>query len=185
MLNISEMSKILAYLLADSGRPLRKEKVLVWVDQFHHLKFEIAWAAAKYLNAKGFKEWEPRTQEFREAVAYVQQKSSDRISGDEAFSIAVAAVKRFGSYQEDAAMKSLAPAVAYALKRFGYKELCMSEEALHGVHRAQFARIYDASKGRTDFESSVKPQLAGDVLTAIPAVKKILEMAQPKKLEAA
>ncbi len=158
------MLQILSYLQADSGREVRVEKVQVWHDQFGHLDPQVAWAAAKHLNAKGFREWEPRTHEFRESVTYVQQESGSRISGDEAFHLALTAVKRYGSYQKESALKSLPEAVAFALERFGYSELCMAEEAKHGVHRAQFARIFDSAKDRKDFNQSVKPELTGDIL---------------------
>lgn len=176
MLSKLEMTKILGYLLADSGKEIRDEKVQVWFDQFGHLDPQIAWAAAKHLNVKGFKEWEPRTHEFRESVAFVQQKSSERISGDEAFHLALGAVRRYGSYQKEAALKSLPQSVAFALERFGYSELCLAEESKHGVHRAQFARIFDSAKDRKEFIQSVKPMITGDILKSIPAVQKLLSV---------
>lgn len=172
MLNPKQMHEILSYLQADSGRAVRAEKVKVWHDQFQLLNYETAWSAAKYLNAKGFKEWEPRAQEFREAIGAVTE--TQNLSGDEAFNQAINAIARFGSYQESKALASLPLRTRIALQRFGYKELCMAEVALHGVHRAQFARIYDTVKDRESFERSA-PQITGDLLKQIPAIKKLLE----------
>lgn len=173
MLNKLEISKLLGYLLADSGRPLRDEKVQVWHDQFKNIDHEIAWKAAKHLNAKGFKEWEPRTQEFRDAIGEVTETT--KYSGDEAYNLAVQAVKNFGSYREQEALAKLPKRVAIALQRFGYKELCMADESMHGVHRAQFARIFDAVKTRDAFTRSA-PELTGNILKSLPTnVQQILE----------
>lgn len=175
MVSKKQIFEILAYLQADSGKEVRIEKVQVWHDQFSHLDFSTAQAAAKHLNVKGFKHWEPLTSDFREAVSFVSQKPSERITGDEAFNLAVGAVRRFGSYQEEAALKSLPKRIAHALQKFGFKDLCMAEEAKHGIYRAQFARIYDAASDRDDFDLGVKPQLThtNDILKTIPAVQNL------------
>jgi hypothetical protein len=174
MISISEMSKIISYLLADSGRETRLEKVQVWFDQFHHLDHDVAWQAAKLLNVRGFREWEPRTSEFREAVAEVSRKPEDRISGDEAFGLAVEAIKRFGYYREKEALGSLPPRVAVALSRFGFKELCQSNERDASIHRAQFARVYDASSKRIEFSETTKPELGSKSVLEIDGLRKFL-----------
>jgi hypothetical protein len=170
MLNPKQMHEILSYLQADSGRSVRAEKVKVWHDQFSNIDYETAWKAAKHLNIKGYKEWEPRAQDFRDSLAAVTE--TENISGDEAYQQALAAVARYGSYREKEALESLPLRTRIALQRFGYIELCMSDVSKNSVHRAQFARIYEAVKERESFQRSS----SADILKTIPAVKKLLDV---------
>jgi hypothetical protein len=172
MLSKGQISEILAYLLADAGRELRPEKLQVWHDQFSDLDYKTAWRAAKHLNAKGFKEWEPRTHEFRESLAMVTETT--QLSGSEAFNLALQAVQRFGQYNEQGAIDSLPNRAALALQRYGYRELCLAPEAMQGVQRAQFAKIYDSIRAREDFSRTTKPELSGQILQSLPGISKIL-----------
>jgi hypothetical protein len=68
------------------------------------------------------------------------------------------AVRKFGQYQEDAAMVVLSPLAATAARLFGWRELCIAPDG-DGVARAQFSRMLEAQKTKEEFRALVDPKV--------------------------
>jgi len=68
------------------------------------------------------------------------------------------AIRRFGSYRESEAMGSLSPLTREAVRLFGWRELCMSQDG-DGVARAQFLRFAESVRLREERLALVSPQI--------------------------
>lgn len=86
------------------------------------------------------------TSVFPPSIAEIRQKCSERLSPmitdwGEAWEEVLMAIRKYGSYREDEAVNSLSKLTAIAVRRMGFRNLCMSENTV--ADRAHFQRIYE------------------------------------------
>lgn len=86
------------------------------------------------------------TNKFPPTVAEIRELASTITNGDpltwgESWEQALHAVRRYGSYNEAAALESLDYITRKCVENIGFKTLCMSENIM--VERAHFQKIFD------------------------------------------
>ena len=86
------------------------------------------------------------TSVFPPSVAEIRQKCAQRLNPivtdwGEAWGEVQRAIRKYGSYREEEALESLSGLTAVAVRRMGFKNLCMSENTV--ADRAHFQRIYE------------------------------------------
>lgn len=120
---------------------LPEATVAVWFSDVQHLDATVARAAMVSLARDG-REWPP-TGGMIAARAAELGVSAAPVAG-EAWELLQAAVRRFGGMREAEALAWLgeqSPAVAVAVRRFGFAAYCRSEQPA-GVARSQFTAVY-------------------------------------------
>lgn len=86
------------------------------------------------------------TSAFVPRISELRQKCMERMNPmitdwGEAWEEVQLAIRRYGSYREVEAMESLSKLTAVAVRRLGFRNLCMSENIV--ADRAHFQRIYE------------------------------------------
>ena len=145
-------SKEIAQLvfLASTNFPNMQQKDLeptchLWEKMFSDMPYDLAEAALiKVLSTAKF--W-PTVAEIREAAAQISQPRI--MDASEAWGQVMEGLRRFGLYQAQAAMDWFSPDVRMMVKRFGWYELCHTDNI--DVVRGQFMRAWDAhAKGQRE-----------------------------------
>ena len=90
----------------------------------------------------------PTVAEIREIAANVV--GGDPMTWGESWERALNAVRRYGSYNQAAALDSLDPLTRKCVDSIGYMQLCMSENIM--VERAHFQKIFDVFQRREQTE---------------------------------
>lgn len=117
--------------------------------------------------------WPPR-------IAEIREKCADRIhpmltDWSEAWEEVQRAIRRFGSYREEEAVKSLSQMTAAAVRRMGFRNLCMSDNQM--ADRAHFQRIYEnlvqQERRQAQLPESVKEERDRLIENNLPPVQRI------------
>ena len=131
-------------------KPIPQESIAIWFDDLRDLEHAQVRTAVLAIYRDG-REWAPNGAQIR---AKVVDLTRDDPSEGEAWQIAMTACKRFGAsipQNIEDAMAWIAvssPAVLFAVQRFGYRDLCLTENL--DTARAQFRDIYRAVRSRRD-----------------------------------
>ena len=141
-----------------------KEKILpneqamaLWYSQLQDIPYKIAeltlnkWVA---LN-----KWSPSIADIREQATSITHEEIKDWSA--AWSDVINSIRYYGSYQEEEALASLDDMTRQAVKRLGFKNLCLSENI--GVDRANFRMIYEQLEQRKRNEAQI-PQRIKDLI---------------------
>jgi len=95
------------------------------------------------------------TNKFPPTVAEIRELATNVVNGDpltwgESWERALAAVRKYGSYNKLDALNSLDPLTRKCVESIGYMELCMSENIM--VERAHFQKVFEvfAKREQTD-----------------------------------
>lgn len=116
----------------------------VWFGLLSDVPYEVASAAVKkYMMTE---RRPPTIADVRSGTAEVA--NAEIPESGEAWAKVLRAVKRFGYYQQPAALESLDPVTREAAERFGFRELCDVNANDIGVARGQFMRIYEQIAAR-------------------------------------
>lgn len=161
-----EFANGMAFLATVYGQDMTSERMTAWFSLFEMNTLEEFAAAARKcaLTSKFF----PSVAELKAAIA---ESAVGMISADEAWNKILEAIRRFGWWKSEEAMKSLPPAVARSVNNMGgFKRLCESEDL--EWTRKDFMKIYEIQKNRdeTDYTTGTLITIA-DVV----AKKKLLE----------
>lgn len=127
-----------------------EDTVLLWESMLGDMSFEIGQAAVKAHMSRS---------PFPPTIADIRQAAIDltthQISASESWQMVVDAINRFGYYNEEKALESLPPEVAEMVKRFSWRELCLSEQP--DVLRAQWRMAWE-NKQKKERDFAVLPQ---------------------------
>lgn len=98
------------------------------------------------------------TNKFPPTVAEIRELCSGVVNGDpltwgESWERALNAVRRFGSYNQKAALESLDPLTRKCVESVGFLELCMSENIM--VERAHYQKIFEVYAKREQTEKQI------------------------------
>lgn len=114
-----------------------EDTVLLWESMLGDMPYEIGQAAVKaHMSRSPFP---PTIADIREAA---RSLTENYLSAMESWQMVVDAIRRFGYYNEDKAMASLPPDVADMVRRFSWRELCLSEQP--DVLRGQWRMAWEA-----------------------------------------
>lgn len=102
------------------------------------------------------------TNKFPPTVAEIRELAANVVSGDpltwgESWERALNAVRRYGSYNQAAALDSLDPLTRKCVDSIGYMQLCMSENIM--VERAHFQKIFEVMAKREQTAKQMPLQL--------------------------
>lgn len=176
-----ELLKIMSYVYAEHGVALTEERILVWWDQFKHIKFDDAKKAARLLASR--KSYgPPKAHDFAEALVEVDELGGNRETWGEAWDKFTSIALRFGYYRMEEilpAVVRVSPLAAQAMAT-GVREYLTSEEQDVPTIRAQFRQRYEALQNRARKDrlmpkdmrpaldgNSQKPKAVGDVVNKL------------------
>lgn len=114
------------------------DTVALWSELLGDIPDDLILAATKVALLKAT--FRPRIAEIRQA-ALALMRPDTAIDASQAWGLVLEAIRRFGLMQQEKALASLPVAVAAAVKRFGWRDLCSGEEM---VNRAHFLKMFDS-----------------------------------------
>lgn len=120
-----------------SGFHLDKHGLDTWRAALTDLDYRVAENALwEHIHTSA---WPPKIAEIREKCA--NRMHPMLTDWGEAWEEVQQAIRKYGSYREEEAVKSLSQMTAAAVRRMGFRNLCMSENQV--ADRAHFQRIYE------------------------------------------
>ena len=153
-----------------------------WYRDVEDIPFDVAEAALRALARDG-REWPPTGGQIRAKAVELARSDPDH---GRAWELVRESVRRFGSYAQADALEWLAdhsPAVARAVTRFGYRELCSYDLADENTVRAQFRETYKALAAERDRDSRYAgigaPERAGELRPAVSSIAAARERLRP------
>lgn len=144
----SETVRILAVIAAAYPDKFKVDetKVNLWHSLLKDLTYEICnIAVQKHILESPFV---PAISDIRKAAVNILTPEVDKVDAGTAWGEIMKAIKAFGIYRPEEALKSMSPRTAKAAEFLGWQEICLSENL--GVLRGQFMKIYDSMKVRED-----------------------------------
>lgn len=116
----------------------------LWYRELEDIPYKVAEAALRKWVATN--KWSPSIAEIREITTTIQY--GEQLTWGEAWERALNAVRRYGSYNRQAALDSLDPLTRKCVENIGYMDLCMSENIM--VERAHFQKIFEVYSKRAE-----------------------------------
>lgn len=142
------------------------ESVILWFEELKDLDATATKTALR--KWVSINKWSPSIADIREAVSgIINPKIKD---WSEAYEDARMAVRRFGSYNPQAAFATLDELTRKTVKRIGYYEMCMGENK--AADRANFRMIYETLAKR----ESEDRQMNADVKNTIEMLSQTLSI---------
>ena len=121
----------------------------LWYNQLKDIPYEVAEAS---LNAYvSVNKWSPSIAEIREAAASVQHGNVP--DWGDAWEVVLRCIGKYGSYRESEALASMDEMTRTAVKRIGFRNICMSENIT--ADRANFRMIYEQLSERKKKEQQL------------------------------
>jgi hypothetical protein len=109
----------------------------LWYRELSDIPYEVAEAVLRKWVATN--KWSPSIADIRESTSTML--NGEQLTWGEAWERALDAVRRYGSYNKQAALDSLDPITRRCVENIGYMDLCMSENIM--VERAHFQKIFE------------------------------------------
>ena len=133
----------------------------LWYRELCDIPYNVAeMALRKWVSTN---KWSPSIADIREMTSGIV--NGEPMAWGESWEKAMNAVRRFGSYNQAAAMDSLDPLTRKCVESIGFMTLCMSENIM--VERAHYQKIFEVYAKREQTEK----RLAGPLLEAISQVR--------------
>lgn len=121
----------------------------IWYALMGDLEYEVcAVAIKKYMLTNKFP---PTVSEIREMASGIV--NGDPLTWGESWERALAAVRKYGSYNKMEALDSLDSLTRKCVESIGYLELCMSENIM--VERAHFQRVFEVFAKREQTQKQI------------------------------
>ncbi|MDF1507644.1 replicative helicase loader/inhibitor [Robertmurraya sp. DFI.2.37] len=144
-MNRKEIINLLGIATANFPNMQNKEMTptaILWEKSLSDLSYEVAEKAViKVLSTSRFF---PTIADIREAAAQITQPRT--LDAMEAWGLIGQAIRKYGFYRQKEAMESLPEDVREMVKRFTWRELCLSEEP--EILRAQFRKAWEIQSKR-------------------------------------
>lgn len=132
----------------------------LWYRELSDISYEVAEAVLRKWVATN--KWSPSIADIREATNTML--NGEQLTWGEAWERALNAVRRYGSYNKQAALDSLDSLTRRCVENIGYMDLCMSENIM--VERAHFQKIFEIYAQREHTEQKLSAPL-------LEAIKKL------------
>jgi len=133
----------------------------LWYRELSDISYEVAEAVLRKWVATN--KWSPSIADIREATNTML--NGEQLTWGESWERALNAVRRYGSYNKQAAMDSLDPLTRRCVENIGYMDLCMSENIM--VERAHFQKIFEIYAQR----EHTNQKLSAPLLAAIEKLR--------------
>lgn len=137
-----------------------KETVALWFDMLGDLPYEIVEIAIKKWVATN--KWSPSIAEIRKEAAEIIHGAPK--SWEQAWQEVIASIGAYGSRRTAEAMETFDEVTREAVKRMGYRNICMSENPVS--ERANFREIYKELSER-DLVTKATPIMITDQIKLI------------------
>lgn len=121
----------------------------LWFRQLQDIPYQVAEAALNKWVATN--KWSPSIADIREAAASVQH--GDVPDWGDAWEVVLRCISKFGSYRESEALAFMDEMTRTAVKRIGFRNICMSENIT--ADRANFRMIYEQLAERKKKEQQI------------------------------
>lgn len=141
----------------------------LWYECLQDIPYTVANAVLQKWVATN--KWSPSIAEIRELAACVTV--GEPVSWGEAWEQVRTAIRRYGWYSQDEAMKSLTGITKQAVEYMGFRSLCMSENEVSD--RARFQQIYESLQKREQEDAQLPPALR-ESLRGLMAAKALPEL---------
>jgi hypothetical protein len=125
----------------------------LWFRELEDIPYKVAEASLRKWVATN--KWSPSIAEIREISTTIQY--GEQLTWGEAWEKALNAVRRYGSYNKQAALDSLDPLTRKCVENIGYLDLCMSENIM--VERAHFQKIFEVYSKREQTDKRLPSSL--------------------------
>lgn len=130
-----------------------EDTAALWLNMLSDIPFEYGQAAVKIHISRSV--FPPTIADIRDAAAKIMQPHQmDAITS---WGHVVDAVRKYGMYRQDEAMKALPTEVADMVRRFTWRELCLSEQP--DVIRAQWRMAWDAQAKQVKEHGVLSPDI--------------------------
>lgn len=150
----TEFGTVMAYLSAGVGKAATLEQTRVYFDLLGDLPLPILQEAArralmehKYISL-------PPVGVIRGHAVSI---SGQRTLGPNAWELALAAVRRYGSLHETRGLATLPADVAEAVRAFGWRIICDATNEELGIVQTQFLKVYDTLGKRSEQTALMPP----------------------------
>lgn len=125
------------------------DSIKIWYQMLQDLEYQSASAAIqKYMLTN---KYPPTIADIREAAASVQH--GDVPDWSDAWEVVLRCISKYGSYRESDALASMDEMTRTAVKRLGFRNICMSENIT--ADRANFRMIYEQLAQRKQKEQQI------------------------------
>ena len=145
-----------------------EDTVMLWETMLSDLSFEVGQAAVKVHMSRSV--YPPTIADIREAAALV--RSPKRLEAIESWGMVVDAIRKFGYYREAEAMATLPTDVVNMVKRFTWRELCLSENV--DTLRAQWRMAWENHLKNKQNEK-ILPSDVLDLIESGGAIKRLTD----------
>lgn len=125
----------------------------LWFKQLQDIPYNVAEVTLNKWVA--INKWSPTIADIRVGATEIVEGGAKEW-GD-AWQEVLRAINKYGSYREQEALESLDDVTRQAVKRLGFKNICMSEELQ--VDRANFRMIYEQEQERKKQDAQLPPKL--------------------------
>ncbi len=119
-----------------------KEAIKLWYMMLQDIDFEIMKSAVIKHIAES--EYPPTIASLRKLATQISNPQIQAITGADAWGEVVKAIRNYGYSAEQKALESMSELTRKIVKRFGFKNLCMSDNTV--ADRAHFIKAYEAEK---------------------------------------
>ena len=140
--------------------------VELWLMTLSDMPYEVAKAATALHMSRSV--YPPTIAAIREAAAEIAKPRVMDFS--EAWEHVCKAIREFGFYRQEEAMASMPPDVAAMVRRFTWREICLSENS--EVLRAQFRMAWD-TQAKRQTERNILPDDIVALLDGDGAIKRL------------
>lgn len=164
-----EIKKLIGYATANFPNMQEKDMrptAVLWEKMLSDIPYPLAEKALQKVlsTAKFF----PTIADIREAAVAISQPLP--MTAAEAWGQVMDAINKFGSYRAREAMEWLSPEVSAMVKRFGFVDICRSEQI--DVIRGQFIKLWE-SQSKREKEMSALPAPIRELVSGIAERKMI------------
>jgi len=132
----------------------------LWFRQLQDIPYQVAELALNKWVATN--KWSPSIAEIREQAAAI--KCGEKPLWSDGWEEVIRAIKSYGSYRETEALQSMTETTRQAVKRLGFRNLCMSENIM--ADRANFRMIFEQIADR-EHETKQLPVQLTDLFEAV------------------
>ena len=159
--------KGMTFLTIAYNKEFTQEQISVWYDFFKNDNYEVFRQAVKRIIPKN--QFMPSIAELKSEIALISNPVL-QMNADEEWDNVLKAIRRYGSYRQDEAMKSLNPYTANIVRQVGYMRICMSENIQW--ERKEFMELFKMNKDRDENTLLLsEPQMTIAELTRIARLK--------------
>ena len=172
-MNIEQFIKGLKFLGIAYNKEFNEEQAKVWYEFFKNESYDDFRNAVKRIIPK--KQFMPSIAELKQEITLLSNPVL-QMNADQEWDKVIKAVKRFGSYRQDEAMKSLNPYTANIVRQVGYMRICMSEHIQW--ERKEFMELFNTNKERDENTLMLtEPQMT------LPELMRMAELKSQEMLE--